>query len=385
MFALINKLMPAFFSKLFKSLLFLIKHSAPQILQRSASVPSEVSQIKSLTLILGHSHFLKANGGTEKIILEQTEELLSQERDSLFIYPQGSSARNLFLKPCRYGVILNGYEMPPLSKSQLQSFLEGIQGTIKEVRLHHWLFWPLRDLRTLLNALKRKNISLAIYIHDFYFHCPKVNYFCRQGPKKCQASFLRGVLKFWRRNQEDLLHFADQLLVPSEFIGGELPSLLREKYKVFPQIKFENTKKLKLAYLGVPSAIKGFDTWEKIIANPLLTRSFEFYQVGSESNKLEHVRCIPYSYKASKANQATEILLEEQIDLVLLWSQVPESYSLTLHEAMAAGKFIITCNQSGNIAKMIGEQKAPGVVLGSEYELFQYLLRREATKPYAGM
>ena len=51
-----------------------------------------------------------------------------------------------------------------------------------------------------------------------------------------------------------------------------------------------------------------------------------------------------------------------QIDAVLLWSEVAETFSFTLHEALAAGAFIITNPNSGNINFYIENNPFRGVV-----------------------
>jgi hypothetical protein len=76
---------------------------------------------------------------------------------------------------------------------------------------------------------------------------------------------------------------------------------------------------------------------------------------------------------------AAELLKKHKVDFVLLWSQVPESFSFTMHEARAAGKFIITSKKSGNIAHEVSKHPDWGVALESDYDLFCYLLFKGVT------
>ena len=64
--------------------------------------------------------------------------------------------------------------------------------------------------------------------------------------------------------------------------------------------------------------------------------------------------------------------MEEKIDLVLLWSIMPETFSYTLYESMAAGCFVITHKNSGNIAITI-KQNNKGEIIDNEADLIALL------------
>lgn len=358
-----------------KCMLFVVKHELPNLVSRSSFIPKEILKVKSMSLIFGHSNYIKNQGGTEKIILEQIEDILKNNDNALFVYPKGHATKNLFLKPRQYGLILNGYEIFTLTHYQLSNFFQSIAKNVDCVIVHHWLFWPLSDLTKTLNRFKKNQSFIRIYVHDFYFKCPKVNYFCRDGEKRCRSSFYKCIISKWRDNQNTFLKIANELVTPSSFMQSELAPI---KSTVIPPISIlKNAKKFNLAYLGAPSPIKGMDMWKELTANPHITRLFDLFHIGSDQpdDTEKKVKLIPYSYKHSKDSQAIQILLDEKIDYVLLWSQVPESFSFTAHEAIEAGCFIITNSRSGNIAQLILNGSAKGIILNSDFELVEYLLR----------
>jgi len=68
-----------------------------------------------------------------------------------------------------------------------------------------------------------------------------------------------------------------------------------------------------------------------------------------------------------------ESLRWNQIDVVVLWSNVAETFSFTLHEALAAGCYILTNPKSGNIQDYIRHNPERGMVLEDEEALIELL------------
>ena len=68
----------------------------------------------------------------------------------------------------------------------------------------------------------------------------------------------------------------------------------------------------------------------------------------------------------------TKKLRENKIDVVLLLSKVPETYSYTYYESIAAGAFIISYDVSGNIADQTN-RRGNGIVFSSKDDIVNYL------------
>ena len=66
-----------------------------------------------------------------------------------------------------------------------------------------------------------------------------------------------------------------------------------------------------------------------------------------------------------------ESLRWNQIDVALLWSTVAETFSFTMHEALAAGCFILTNPNSGNIQDYVHHHPECGLVLEDEAALIE--------------
>ena len=73
-------------------------------------------------------------------------------------------------------------------------------------------------------------------------------------------------------------------------------------------------------------------------------------------------------------------LRKNKIHIVVLFSCCPETYSYTYHEATAAGCYIVTNDESGNIAYMV-DKNGNGIVLKNSTEsLYQFLKNEEKVR-----
>jgi hypothetical protein len=373
-----NRFTPAILKRIGKSLLFSKKHFCRSIFKTQFTMPGELIGLQNCALLIGHSNFLTSSGGTERIIVEELENTLGENTNSVFIYPKGATEFLTLFRPKQYGLILNGFEICSLSSGQIQSFVKQILPKATLLKIHHLLFWSLSDILQTSTLFKANNKKIEVHLHDFYFHCPKVNAFCKSGNNQCKESYSTRTIKKWRKTYLHILSLADTIIAPSEYMKLQAPKEFALKTIVSqPAIPTSlKPKKLKLAFLGAPSPIKGYSTWANLSENALVTRKYELVHVGTMQNEDSRFSSIPYSYKNSKSCEASDILKNIEADLVLLWSQVPESYSFTFHEAINADKFIITSSKSGNIAYSISQNKVPGIVLDSDYQLIQFLLKK---------
>ena len=362
----------------YKCYLFSKKHFSRSLANGRIELPLEIQKMTSCHLILGHTNYLIASGGTEKFIVEQIELLLSSHINNLFIYPVGEPSRLMRDRPTSYGVILNGFQFCEISSSQLPAFLSQVQPKVNELLLHHLLFWPLTEVLQITEMFHKQKISIQIYLHDFYFKCPKVNLFCLSGDAKCRVTYSANLVRQWRERYDQILGLADKILTPSEYMRKQVPPK-RHSHVYMAKAEgnsAQNSRKLKLCFLGHASEIKGYKTWQSLSRNALITRMYELIHIGSGAQSSLEIPVVEYSYKHTRSAVASELLLKYEVDYVLLWSQVPESYSFTFEEARRANKFVITDAKSGNIAASLANKTSEGLVLQSEFELVQFLLRQ---------
>ncbi|MFD1884905.1 hypothetical protein [Paenibacillus wenxiniae] len=376
---------------------------------------------KQYALMFSHTNYLESMGGTEKYIHEQVSHLSESNIGIIQIYP---GQRYLFLdmkEDTYYGVVVGNQFRGFYSIREIAAWLSSIHPRLVHMYTHHLLNWQNRDYRMLLQQVETDVLlPHTFFMHDFFAVCSSYHmmyesrishnvqkvqerYTCipdiiataGQSASICQSCIHGTVLKEWRQALEPTLLQVDRVIVPSEFVRETVIAVypeMQSKLLVQEHLIFDNQKvvtkpkpdhrKIRLAYLGYRMDNKGWSTWERLYQDDALSRLYEFHHIGSQehySNQVIHHR---YSFLREGTMGASNLLITQDIDLVVLWSIVPESYSYTLQEAIAAGIPVLTSPISGNIAATIDAHPEIGKVFSDEQELKAFLLDSDYVRAY---
>ena len=123
---------------------------------------------------------------------------------------------------------------------------------------------------------------------------------------------------------------------------------------------------IKIAYIGEPLSSKGWDMWNQILEKNADNR-YKFYYLGNASAKLENVTKVNVDFRKNM-DAMTTALRDNEIDCILLWSILAETYSYTYYEGVSANAFVITNNSSGNIAYQV-KAHANGISFNNKEEV----------------
>ncbi len=363
-----------------------------------------ISNLKHLqcTLVISHTDYLISMGGTEKSIYEHMKDRQNRGEGTLVIYPMQHHSLGDKAPAIKYGVYINESKQGYYSLEELLSILKSSKSQIKEMHIHHLLFWQYRDYKRIHQSISEANIPISYFAHDFFACCSSYHMIQENetGSRTCInqmenlsvesvcSNCIHGkTVDEWRRMLASILSSSVSIVVPSEFVKRTFqiiyPDFLN-KIKVRPHLKLiENgcisgerasTRKIRIAYLGYKMDNKGWATWEKLFNHPELAVQYELYHIGSQEKYADQVKNCSYSFIEQGIMAAVEVLKEHEIDIVILWSIVPESYSYTLQEAIAAGAYILTSTKSGNVASVVQQRgENCGAVLKSDNELIELL------------
>ena len=117
--------------------------------------------------------------------------------------------------------------------------------------------------------------------------------------------------------------------------------------------------------------IKVGTSYKKIVAQFKHDPRYQFYHFAVEQDKSLPVIFIPIGVSLQDRQAMSNALRENEIDVAFLWSVWPETFCFTLHEAMAAGCFIITHVNSGNVQQLV-QKSNQGVVMANEDEAVEW-------------
>ncbi len=256
--------------------------------------------------------------------------------------------------------------------------------------------WPPSALRELAGAHRR----LVVSLHDFALFCPRPNLveepharFCgySRDAQRCRAclaatwSLPAGFVEEWRREAAGLLAAADAVVYPSEFLRrqhaalfpGERAGLERVIAPPAPgedaagpapsmrRISRDGTARV--AFVGAYRPHKGALVFGELVRREAAGgRRVRWSILGSGDPDLVRDARVNGVDAAGhyRAGGLTRRLREEEVDVALLLSIWPETYSLTLTECRAAGVPVVAFDL-GAIAERIGAEGG-GVVVPVE-------------------
>jgi FkbM family methyltransferase len=350
---------------------------------------------QSYVLAISHSDYRIAAGGTQKL-LQQEEALLAAKSISyLEIHPapeppEGSREPGVF----RMGLYVDSQYVGAFVVSQLRQVLEELAragAQLRTVHLHHLMGFDLTVVDELLGGLQAPR---TFFIHDFLSICKQWNLlkndkeFCGGPPldspacRECAYGPQRAA--HFQAFQRFLATWNPDFVVPSKVAfdiwAGSFPQFAA-KVKIVPHLVPKAGAvvlpsrppggKLRLAYVGYQHPNKGWEEWKRL-AGQVGREHYELFILGNCGEVPPEVQYVPVSFLEQGPDAMELALRRHAIDLAFLWSLVPETYSFTLFESMAAGCFVLTNPRSGNIAAQVG-QSGRGLVAQSLEELLAFL------------
>lgn len=349
----------------------------------------------SCVLAVSHSDYRIGVGGTQKL-LQQEEVLLAARGISyLEIHPSpeqpvvGRNHQSSYM-----GLYVDSKYIGAFVVAQVrQIFQELARAGVKlhTVHLHHLLGFELAVVTEILSGLQTQK---TFFIHDFYSICKQLNLlkndkeFCggpSVGSPACrECSYGEQRRAHCEAFQSFLDMWKPEFVVPSKVAcdvwSASFPKWA-QKVRIIPHLLQKNGgyaplariagSRIRIAYVGYQHPFKGWEEWKRL-ASLLRRQHYQPFVLGNCSEFLPDVEYVPVSFIEQGLDAMTRALRENAIDLAFLWSLVPETYSFTVFESMAAGCFVLTCARSGNIAAQVS-QSGRGLVASDLDELLAFL------------
>lgn len=351
-------------------------------------------QFNNCVLVISHSDYRVAIGGTEKVLHEEQELLSDCNISYVQVYPV--NIHNLeWVDPTLQLVGINVDSQPVgiVTASQLNNIIKLIEQAgvrFLAVNIHHLKGIGTKTAEVILGGM---NAELRFFLHDYYSICPQFNLlqndlnYC-DGPERNSSTckgckygeergeHLKSYEEFFNKNE---IHFIAPSEVAKSVWGNTYPSL-KERVTVYPhqvltmgtEIKKSITspEKVKIAYVGYQSDNKGWEAWRSFVTHNS-SKEYELFHLGAGSERFPHVKQVDVSFVENGPDAMIDAIKKHEIDVAFLWSIWPETYSFTVFESLAAGCFVVTNTLSGNIA-VKAEEFQCGVILKDTQELYNF-------------
>ena len=319
----------------------------------------------------------------------------------LYIYPVRKSLKSVEFYSY-WGMVYNGSFKGLYTTNQIIYEIGrscGGSGGLLKIHVHHLKNIELDKLKKILDTFDENEIFL--YGHDYYLICNQYNLmrngkeYCGIG-RPCKEKCGNCLYLQDSHEAEERVAFVEKyahrvkIITPSDAAGNiirrSLPELADKVTVIYHQKLIgeyrENIEpvkagdKLKIAFCGLQLDIKGWPQFlETVYSIKDNNPGYEFYHLGRAKRKYDHIKNIEVGFQDGMLTM-TEALRKYKIDCVVLWSQCAETYSYVYYECCSANTFIITHENSGNVADMVKRNKN-GVILKSQEQLYELLADKE--------
>jgi glycosyltransferase involved in cell wall biosynthesis len=113
-------------------------------------------------------------------------------------------------------------------------------------------------------------------------------------------------------------------------------------------------EKMRVAFVGFPASHKGWPLFKEIVRRFGGDKRYEFFHFAAKHTQtLPGVTFVTTEVTSERRLATTQLLSKHDIDLLLLLSPWPETFSFVAHEAISAGAKIICLADSGNVADVV--------------------------------
>lgn len=358
-------------------------------------------------------NYLKADGGTDKLIAEHQKIFNSHGVSYIQIAPIKYRADHYHISgktASYYTLAVDGGFYGIVTEAEMDYFLGMYVSSVSKISsiiIHHFSKFEISFFEQTIS--KTKKCPVIVYLHDFYTVCTQLNLlknnkeFCGKTEKnsvnckdcsyaECIDAHQEQIASLLSKFQNRVLVVAPSRSTLNIWKQSYLKRIPYIKTAVVPHLSFEGVNpklpayndKLKIAFIGKYSRAKGKEAFESLVEH--CTDKYDYYYLGAsniedQSKIRDKVKSVYVKVDKDHPAAMTDALEKQGINVVMLWSLWPETYSYTYYEAFQKNKFILTTEESGNIADEVLANKN-GKVFDSIFDLIDYCSSDELAMDY---
>jgi len=352
-----------------------------------------------IVISISNDDYLETKGGIQVYISQ--EQKLANQAGINYLHIYSSVGNRILLEDNDFiplSINLNGVFIATAEVNTILEALRAIDPEIVDVVIHHTMGLNLSIISLLLELNEKKG---KFWVHDYFSLCPSFNLmrndmeYCGAPEMTSNACTICRYRDLRIKQQKGFIRFFEEhdlrVTAPSEFalnfwlkkapykvISSEPHPIARLNWLEPLQIRLREDR-IRIGYLGYPIKTKGWGAWLRLV-NAVDNDVIEFFHFSSIEDTAGNYAYVNTAVTKDSPTAMTDTLRDNDIDAVLLWPIWPETFSITLHEALAAGCFIITNPLSGNIQDYIRRNPNLGVILEDEKALHDFVATGELAK-----
>jgi len=340
---------------------------------------------------ISHDNYVESTGGVQIKISDEQATYNNNGISYLHIYPYRPSPFLAFEdKPFYLGINCDGKNIGISEGEGFLLVLKKIKTKrLKNIFIHHTMGFDIGLIGQILELGNKKG---RFWLHDNFSICPSY-YLLRNDLEYCgapdaesitcntclygemrhkQYPFFKKIfdennmevvspsnytLNFWKENSGYIV--ATEKVIPHANLIWHTPLPLEH-----------NTGPIRIAFIGFPVFHKGWETWQKLINEFSNESMYKFFLFSSMAGTKGNYERVSVTTSRDKRFSMVEAIKKHNIDVAFLWSLCPETFSFTLQESLAAGCYILTNKNSGNIQDYLRQNPNRGIVLNDEKDLY---------------
>ena len=358
-----------------------------------------LGRLRDLHVTLSHDNYVEHSGGLQFCVRREAERFAARRVDHLHLYPAVVwPAVRAPGEAGPLGVLLNGRRLGIFAPQAVRDALAGAAADRgrRSFAIHSLLGHEPDATADILAAAGMQDGFF--WLHDFASLCAGFH-LLRNDVEDCAAppadSAACGVCAYGpHRARHTAGHrrlferLALTVVAPSQTTldfwrsHGDLPA---KAAVVLPHARLvERTvarkpradRPFRLAYLGMPTPLKGWPVFRDLAQRFEGDARYEFLHLGGAPDPSAPAAFHKVVVTAEHPRAMQQTLEAFQVDAALIWPLCRETFSFTAYEAAAAGAAVLTGPDSGNVAAFAADP-AIGRVLADEAALAEAFERGE--------
>ena len=330
-----------------------------------------VSLKHDLHITFSHDNYTQSAGGLQFCVRHEGDLLVRMGRDHLHLFPASPwSTVRAEGEPGPLGVLLNGRHLGVFRPATVRDVLAVARPTGRLSFAIHSLLGHAPDATA--DILQSVGLNAGTFwLHDFASLCAGFH-LQRNDVVDCAApspdSAACGVCAygaFRSRHTEAHRRLFERLSLtvaaPSQTtldFWRSRTNLPANATEVVPLARLVSQglapkvqdRALRVAFLGMPSPLKGWPIFRELAARFAEDPRYEFLHLGGRPDPAVPAAFHAVVATADRPRAMQQAVKDREVDVALIWPFCRETFSFTAYEAVAGGAVVVTGPDSGNVA-----------------------------------
>ncbi len=366
---------------------------------RAADLAERLGALGDLHITFGHDDYLAHAGGVQLSVRREAARFAERGVRHLHLHPEaGWQVVRKVEEPGPLGVMLDGRRLGVFTADAVREALGPATAGAgrRSFAIHSLLGHAPEETIAILAAA---GLTRGVFwLHDFASLCAGFHLLrndvadcgapppdspacqvCAYGPVRARHTEAHRIL--FERLELDVAAPSENALA-FWLDHGQLPHHARvvlphaELRVRGPAPKPARPRPFRLGFLGVPTALKGWALFQDLAEQLAGDRRYELHHLGARPSPGTAATFHPVVATPERPDAMQDAAEALELDAALIWPLCRETFSLTAHEAAAAGAAVITGPDSGNVAAFVAASGL-GRVLADEAALAQAFVSGE--------